>query len=64
MKIRITGLGIACLVLLGVGAGIVATSVFDDSLGALYPCATEDSTHCYWDGETMGNGTGQDVVTP
>lgn len=22
------------------------------------PCATEDSTSCYWDADTMGNGQG------
>lgn len=22
----------------------------------LYPCATEDSDNCFWDGRTMGNG--------
>lgn len=30
----------------------------------LPPCPTEDSDHCYWDAATMGNGRGQDVVTP
>lgn len=30
----------------------------------LPPCATEDSTHCYWDASTMGNGLGSDVVSP
>lgn len=29
----------------------------------LPPCATEDSTGCYWDADTRGNGTGHDVVT-
>lgn len=31
--------------------------------GALQPCPTEDSTGCYWDADTMGNGTGADVAT-
>lgn len=31
--------------------------------GALYPCQSEDSTGCYWDGDTMGNGIGHDYVT-
>jgi hypothetical protein len=26
---------------------------------SLPPCATEDSVSCYWDGPTMGNGTGR-----
>lgn len=30
----------------------------------LPPCPTEDSTGCYWDAQTRGNGRGQDVVTP
>jgi hypothetical protein len=29
----------------------------------LPPCPTEDSTGCYWDADTMGNGRGHDVVT-
>lgn len=30
---------------------------------SLPACETEDSTGCYWDAQTMGNGRGQDVVT-
>lgn len=30
----------------------------------LPPCATEDSTGCYWDADTMGNSQGEDVVAP
>jgi hypothetical protein len=26
------------------------------------PCATEDSTNCRWDAETMGNGTGRSFI--
>lgn len=26
-------------------------------------CQTEDSTACYWDADTMGNGMGHDIVT-
>lgn len=29
----------------------------------LEPCPTEDSTQCYWDADTMGNGRGNDLVT-
>ena len=29
----------------------------------LPPCETEDSTGCYWDADTRGNGEGDDVVT-
>jgi hypothetical protein len=28
----------------------------------LAPCPTEDSTDCYWDADTMGNGHGRDVI--
>lgn len=28
----------------------------------LPPCKYEDSQHCYWDADTMGNGQGHDVV--
>jgi len=32
--------------------------------GSLPECETEDSTHCYWDGQSSGNGLGQDIVSP
>lgn len=28
----------------------------------LPPCETEDSTECFWDAQTMGNGVGQSFV--
>lgn len=28
----------------------------------LPPCATEDSTNCYWDASAQGNGQGHDFV--
>lgn len=28
----------------------------------LPPCKTEDSTECFWDAQTMGNGTGQSFI--
>ena len=31
----------------------------DKSLPA---CQFEDSQHCYWDADTMGNGQGRDVI--
>lgn len=40
--------------------GIDHAAVNED---ALPPCATEDSTGCYWDADTMGNGMGNDLVT-
>lgn len=39
---------------------IIAT----DQPEALPPCATEDSTGCYWDADTMGNGEGHSFVAP
>lgn len=58
-------------VVLGTLLGFVIGSAITFSIMApaltvpsLPPCVTEDSTGCYWDGETMGNGTGRDVVTP
>ena len=41
------------------GLGIIVGNANDDSLP---PCKTEDSTHCYWDADTMGNGQGNDFV--
>ncbi len=26
------------------------------------PCKTEDSTECFWDAETMGNGNGNSFI--
>ena len=26
------------------------------------PCPTEDSTNCYWDAQTQGNGEGQSFI--
>jgi hypothetical protein len=33
------------------------------TLEPLPPCPTEDSTGCYWDGDSMGNGDGEDIVS-
>lgn len=30
----------------------------------LPPCPTEDSSQCYWDADTQGNGLGSDVLNP
>lgn len=43
---------------------IVSGLVHDLTTPDLPPCATEDSEGCYWDADTMGNGLGEDVVTP
>lgn len=31
-------------------------------LAVLPPCATEDSTNCAWNAQTMGNGTGTSFI--
>ena len=58
----IAGLSVGCIV----AASLVVMAVQDHSLKmepySLPPCATEDSVGCYWDAETMGNGSGVDVV--
>lgn len=39
-----------------------------DTNGGVYdsvvPCATEDSTGCFWDASEQGNGQGHDVLNP
>lgn len=32
--------------------------------GELEPCPTEDSTNCYWDATTQGNGAGTSFEAP
>ena len=31
-------------------------------LAATTPCVTEDSTNCYWDAQSMGNGVGNSFI--
>lgn len=31
-------------------------------VGAMPPCLSEDSTGCYWNARTMGNGEGRSFV--
>lgn len=40
------------------------TKVSESTPGSLPPCAEEDSDNCYWDADTMGNGQGDDIVSP
>lgn len=42
----------ALAVLLGLAFGV----------GMMPPCVTEDSTGCYWNAQTMGNGEGRSFV--
>lgn len=32
------------------------------SLFSFQPCATEDSTQCYWNAQTQGNGEGTSFI--
>lgn len=43
---------------------VVVTSLFATPAGdALKPCKSEsDTSACYWDADTMGNGRGDDFV--
>lgn len=53
-----------CALSLAVGM-ILGTAVrYAIQDATLPPCPTEDSTACYWDADTQGNGLGADVVTP
>lgn len=56
-----------CALALAVGliVGSLVSGLAHDLLTpSLPPCATEDSSQCYWDADTMGNGLGSDVVAP
>lgn len=35
---------------------------FSTATATLPPCQFEDSTNCYWDATTMGNGTGTSFI--
>jgi hypothetical protein len=69
LRVRWTAVGVMLLVAVssastGVLIGVTVTLNAQTSSNMLLPCLTEDSTGCYWDAETMGNGRGHDVVTP
>lgn len=53
-----------CLVLIAgmVWWFLVVMSQRADTVDGLPPCATEDSTNCYWDADTMGNGEGLSFI--
>lgn len=56
-----------CALALAVGfivGSLVSGLVSDAMTPDLPPCATGDSSQCYWGTDTMGNGQGEDVVTP
>lgn len=55
MRRLLVGAILSAALLVGAGSG---------PSSKLGPCKSEDSTHCYWDAQTMGNGRGHDVVTP
>jgi hypothetical protein len=41
-----------------IGQLVMLGLIFATALSSLPPCAAEDSTNCYWDARTMGNGQG------
>lgn len=47
---------------IGMVAIVALSLAFAPSSDSLPPCKSEDSTSCYWDADTMGNGYGHDVV--
>jgi len=49
----------ACVVAAVVGVALAAVPF----IATLPPCATEDSTNCYWDADTRGNGQGLSFIT-
>ena len=56
-----------CALALAVGliVGSLVSGLASDAMTPALPsCATEDSSQCYWSTDTMGNGLGEDVVTP
>lgn len=54
---------VVALVALSLVAGAIVGALRGNAANlSLPPCPTEDSTHCYWDADTMGNGQGRDVV--
>lgn len=49
---------------LGIIALNIATNDADSPSDAVTPaCATEDSTGCFWDADSQGNGTGESFYT-
>jgi hypothetical protein len=72
LRIRWERVGLLVAVLfVGFCLGVIAASTIimgnmDSSLNmgpaTLPACATEDSTGCYWDADTRGNGLGVDVI--
>jgi hypothetical protein len=71
---RVTARKISKRVLITVGVifvlmlalGLTLNAMNGDVTGeghkSLPACQFEDSPHCYWDADTMGNGVGHDVV--
>lgn len=54
---------LSILISLSVLVFVVIGHVSPNAEGPLPPCPTEDSTGCYWDADTMGNGEGEDSIT-
>lgn len=55
-KLALSGFAVSLVALLG------ATAILFSPILDFTPCATEDSTWCYWDAQTRGNGQGQSFI--
>lgn len=66
-RLRPTALAVALAASLGLITGTVAATAVYAAQPAPEPrtpaCATEDSTGCYWDATTRGNGQGESFYT-
>ena len=66
MRIKIRWDNITLMIMVGGmfgGLAIWGISLYSNQQEhMLPPCASEDSTNCYWDAQTQGNGLGHDSV--
>lgn len=61
---RATRLAVNALAL-AVGFSVTAGALYGTgAVRDLPPCATEDSTACYWDADAQGNGEGVSLWNP
>lgn len=56
-RIRPTALAVIAAAAGGLIVGVTAATAI--IVPAVQPCATEDSTGCYWDADARGNGEGE-----
>ena len=68
-RIRPTALAVAFAASLGLITGVTLSTAITSTAASHAPvptipaCATEDSTSCYWDATTQGNGQGESFYT-